>query len=178
MSHRARRRPPGCSGSRATRRSTTCAQPAARSGWRGRSRMSRKRSPTRRSRGFEAELWSRIQARRSPWARFLESARRVQLGPAVAGLAVLLVVVLAGGLLLHGRPGPSGAATSAGGLSPQGNGPQAVQRGGAANADLQTFGPLPQPLQPSSGYPGPVTVTGATGSVALPARLPVTRYRE
>jgi len=133
---------------------------------------------TRPRRGFEDELWSRIQARRSPWARFLESARRVQLGPALAGLAVLLVVVVAGGLLLRGAPHAGGGASTAGGLSPQGNGPQAVQRGGAANADLQSFGPLPQPLQPSSGYPGPVTVTGATGSVALPARLPVTRYRE
>ncbi|HEX6347868.1 MAG TPA: hypothetical protein VF160_00565 [Candidatus Dormibacteraeota bacterium] len=128
-------------------------------------------------RGFEDELWTRIQARRSPWARFLESARRVQLGPALGGLAVLLVVVVAGGLLLqHGGPHASSAGSAAEG--PTRTAPNAAQPNGAAGADVVTFGPLPPPPQPTGGYAGPVNVTAVTASVAVPARLPVTRYRE
>lgn len=132
---------------------------------------------TRPRRGFEDELWTRIQARRSPWTRFLESARRVQLGPALAGLAVLLVVVVAGGLLLqHGGPHASSAGSAA--FSQTRTAPNAAQPNAAAGADAVTFGPLPPPPQPTGGYAGPVTVTAVTASAPLPARLPVTRYRE
>jgi hypothetical protein len=144
---------------------------------------------TKPRRGFDDELWSRIQARRSFWARLRESLRRVQLAPALGGLAVLAVVVVFGGLLLS-RPHATGSTTS-------GAVGQPAARQGVNNADQNTatFGPLPRPAlqspvasHPPQGatpstvqraqYAGPVTVTAVTAGVTLPATAQVARYPE
>jgi len=100
---------------------------------------------TRPRRGFEDELWSKIQARRPWWhtagaffAAIVGGVRRVPPAPAAA-VALLLVLVLGIGLLgsLGHRGGAGGAATS---LS------QGVQRGGQYNPVAGDFGRLPAPF--------------------------------
>lgn len=143
---------------------------------------------TRPRRGFEDELWSRIQARRSFWIRLRERAAGLQLAPVMGGLAALAVVVVVGGLLLSG-PHSAGSTTS--GSLAQPAGPR-----GAAGADqnARTFGPLPRPALRSpaatppqgaapttvqrAAYTGPVTVTAVTAQVALPGTAEVARYPE
>jgi len=144
---------------------------------------------TRPRRGFEDELWSRIQARRSFWERLGESLRRIQLAPALGGLAVLVVVVAVGGLLLS-RPHANSGSTSATVAQP---GPRSAV--GGADQNAQAFGPLPRPAlhspaaSPAQGatpsapqrapeYAGPVTVTAVTAKVTLPATAQVARYPE
>ncbi len=101
---------------------------------------------TRPRRGFEDELWSKIQARRPWWqtaraffAALIGGIRHVPPAPAAA-VAILLVLVLGIGLLgsLGRRGGAGGGATS---LS------QGAQRGGAGyNPVAGDFGRLPMPF--------------------------------
>jgi len=151
-------------------------------------RLDRLFATTRPRRGFEDELWARLEVRRGLWARLTDRLRSVQLVPVLGGLAALVVVVLAGGLLLNSVAHGSRASTSSysGGT-----------RGGAAGAQSADssagFGRVPRPVvrlsdapqpavtlpaAPKAAYAGSVTVTAVTASAPLPARLPVTRYRE
>jgi hypothetical protein len=146
-------------------------------------------STSRARRGFEEELWSRIQARRSVWVRLREGLGRVRLVPVMGGLAALVVMVVIGGLLLSAPHGAGGAATS----STSQSAPREGTGGAAADNHAQNFGPLPRPaLHPpmastqgatpstaqAAQYAGPVTVTAVTAQLALPPTEPVARYKE
>ena len=125
---------------------------------------------TRPRRGFEDELWRRLQARRRWWRRPGPPARRAL--PALGGLAAvvlvgfLVVMVFNSGLLRSGH----GAAGSA------------AQSTGAGPASLQ-FGLLPRPSPVAVGpiqggaLSQALPSTRAQGGVsAVPPRLPVYRY--
>ena len=129
---------------------------------------------TRPRRGFEDELWQRLQARQ-PWWRRLRLPRRAAL-PALGGLAaVLLAGVLVAGLASSGafRGFGHGAAGSA------------ALSSGASTQPL-AFGLLPRPAVPSlAPQPAPGNAARATdrsrvaesaGVTAVPAHLPVYRY--
>ena len=94
---------------------------------------------TRPRRGFEDELWSRMQARRSFRVRLRERVRSVRLAPALGALAVVAVVVVFGGLLLS-RPHPAGESTSSTVAQP-------AARNGAGSADHCQHQPARRYLQ-------------------------------
>jgi hypothetical protein len=130
---------------------------------------------TRPRRGFEDELWRRLQARQ-PWWQRLRLARRAAL-PALGGLAAVLVAgFLVAGLASSGafRGLGHGASGSAGQLS-------------SASTQPLAFGPLPRPAVPSRAVQpvaGAATqpagdrarVAESAGLTAVPAHLPVYRY--
>ena len=132
-------------------------------------------------RGFEDQLWARIAARR-PWRRRLAELFRPALraAPAVAG--VLAVLVGAGWLLAHARPG-GGSTTSTG----AGGAPYSSERAGPV------FGVLPSLASAARSTPGVKAISPGVGGAAsdagaaivfsgvlpdLPAVLPVYRYDE
>jgi hypothetical protein len=153
---------------------------------------------TRPRRGFEDELWLRMQARRPFGARVREAFGSVVAGfraaPAVpiGAVAVLLVVVIGAGVLLSSglRPGGESRALSQGAaqapdhlaLGAAGRLPtpalhpglvdKATQNGGAYAAE-------PAPSAPSNLYFGPATLRW-TGQLPgeLPAQAPVYSYTE
>lgn len=114
-------------------------------------------------RGFDDELWSRVQAHR-PWWQALRAffatlgggIRQVPPAPAAA-VAMLLVLILGIGLL--GSLGHRGGASSGGTSLSQG-----AQRGGAEfNSAAGSFGRLPAPfLLPGSGLDGAVPPRSVT----------------
>lgn len=128
---------------------------------------------TRPRRGFEEELWRRLEARRPWWRRVRLPGPRAL--PALGGLVGVLLVgflvvtlVSSGALRGHG-PGGAGSATTA---------------AGSAKEEL-AFGALPRPaaIQPAQFAGGagqaPVAVPHVSDTAALPAvppRLPVYRY--
>jgi hypothetical protein len=145
---------------------------------------------TRPRRGFEDELWLRIQTRRPLWTRIVDGAgglfqaiREVPAVPASA-IAVLLVVALGIGILRLSGPhaGGGGAASLAQGGNSYG---PAV----APYRSQTAFGPLPAPSAgrsvgqqtsqaPADTYAGAVTLTW-TGQLNLAiTSAPVFRYFE
>ena len=148
---------------------------------------------TRPRRGFEDELWLRMQSSRpaqsrlrDAWAGFWQGIRAVPAVPAAA-VAVAMVVVI--GVVLVGYSGllqPRSASTTAGGAF---QGPQSNQYAG-------DFGRLPTPVfaggQKTGASAGPnLTLPAATGEYLGPAQLtwtghldltftvaPVFRYHE
>ena len=125
---------------------------------------------TRPRRGFQDELWRRLQARR-PWRRRVGPPLRRAL-PALGGLAAvvlvgfLLVTVFSSGVLQNGH----------------GNAGSAARSTAAGTASLP-FGRLPRPpaavagLVPGGAFSQPQPATRATAGVpAVPPRLPVYRY--
>jgi hypothetical protein len=145
---------------------------------------------TRPRRGFEDELWLRMQTRRPVWTRIEDGLvglfRAIREAPAVpaTALAALLVVAIAVGSLKFGGSGGSPQSAST------------AQQGGAAFGPAQApyppqvaFGPVPGPVAPRSAgqdtttvpadtYPGPVTLTW-TGQLNLGiTSAPVFRYFE
>jgi len=125
---------------------------------------------TRPRRGFDDELWRRLQARRPWWRRV-----RLPVSRALAALGGLAAVVLVGFLIVTVVNG--GALRSS-----QGAAGSAAQRTSAGPASLQ-FGLLPRPspvavAPPSGGGFSPaLRPTGAgEGVSAVPPRLPVYRY--
>jgi hypothetical protein len=153
---------------------------------------------TRPRRGFEDELWTRIQARRPWWRRLGGSLSSVTWAGATAGaLAVVLVVGL--GTLFVLRPGASGGgsastATSRSVTAPEAAGtPARAQAPGAAGTDLAglPYGRLPLPaganvpqvarnvagqpvVSPLPSGPEPIAIQAA-GPQSGPT-LPVYRY--
>jgi hypothetical protein len=130
---------------------------------------------TRPRRGFEDELWRRLDARR-PWWRRVRLPAAPRALPALGGLVGVVLVgflvvtlVSSGALRGHG----SGATSSA------------AQPAGRATEALP-FGPLPRPLAISasmapSGAAGqaaqvPTRVPDSAGLPSVPPRLPVYRY--
>lgn len=106
---------------------------------------------TRPRRGFEDELWTRMQAARpagnrlrDAFAGFFQALREVPAVPA-AGLAAILVVALGAGLLAYSGLGRGGGGASAVSQSSYG--------GQQANSDLSAggFGRLPAPGLPGAG---------------------------
>ena len=69
---------------------------------------------TRPRRGYEDELWLRMQARRPLWTRLRDAigsvGARFREAPAIplSAVAVLLVVVVGAGILLNTAPTPRG----------------------------------------------------------------------
>jgi hypothetical protein len=138
-------------------------------------------------RGFEDELWSRLERRQPFWAHLWTGARRVNLLAYAGGVAALVVVLGLGGLVLTSyHPGGASSATS---TSSESGGAKSQ----APRADSASFGALPRPAvrsgtpsaaqtspagSPNSEYPGPVTVIAVTATIALPPAAPVGRYRE
>lgn len=139
-------------------------------------------------RGFEAELWARLEARRPWWRR----ARGWSLAPALGAAAVL--VIAAGVLAVHPwSPGGSGGASSNSGSPYQA--PTAGQGAGSRDQALP-LGPqaaavgLPPPsalgLAPGGqppltgdgrvAYYGPASLTWAGTLPVLPPVVPVYRY--
>src|SRR5260221_9015994 len=128
-------------------------------------------------RGFEDELWRRIEARR-PWYRRLGFKPALRYTPALATLLVVALGVTWLANNLRGGPGNSPTATSAG----------APAFGSAQNA-APAFGVLPA-LNPGGGKtpPAPETTAGAIDSAArrslsgklptFPPVPPALRYRE
>lgn len=129
---------------------------------------------TRPRRGFETELWRRLEARRPWWRRVRLPAPRAL--PALGGLVGVLlvgfvVVTLVSSGALRGH-GPGGASSAA---QPAGRATQAL-----------AFGPLPRPgaIPASVTAPGgfglaPAIATRGPDSAGLPSvppRLPVYRY--
>jgi hypothetical protein len=122
---------------------------------------------TRPRRGFEDELWARLQARR-PWWRRLGEARHVPLAGAAAAVAALLLVGLV--VTLVRFAGPHGGGTATSGATRTAAAPQAAPAAsGASRADTAAgqaglpFGPLPAPA--ASGIP---RVVRPAGPSALP----------
>jgi hypothetical protein len=118
---------------------------------------------TRPRRGFEDELWARLQARRPWWRRLGDGLERVPLAGVATGLAALLLVGLVVTLVRLSLPhGPSmGASTAAVPAAvPAASG---VSRGGSAAGTALPFGPLPAP--PAGG----ATVLRPSGPSGLPA---------
>jgi hypothetical protein len=144
---------------------------------------------TRPRRGFEDELWLRIQTRRPLWTRVQDSlsglfsaVREAPAVPAAAVAAVLVVLIGAGIVSLSGlgRGGAPSSTTS--GVAPV-YAPNTSQSGAAG------FGPLPPPAPKSSvplhgpgaasaDYAGPVTLAW-TGHLNLgTTSAPVFKYYE
>ena len=128
---------------------------------------------TRPRRGFEDELWRRLEARGPWWRRVRFPARAL---PALGGLVGVLLVgflvvtlVSSGALRGHGTAGAGSATTAA----------------GRAKEEL-TFGALPRPpaIQASQLAPGGAgqalgafpRVSDKAALPAVPPRLPVYRY--
>jgi hypothetical protein len=154
---------------------------------------------TRPRRGFEDELWLRVQARRPFWARLREAfvalSGRLVAAPAVplAAVAVLLVVIVGVGVL-----GSSGLHFGIGKQS-SGTAPNAALAPGAA---FGQFGRVPTPVlrpgqadqtNPSQGmlapntsagesaatlYFGPATLTWTGSLPGALAQAPVYRYTQ
>lgn len=133
---------------------------------------------TRPRRGFEDELWRRLEARRPWWRKVRLPA--VPIGRALGGVAaVLLVGVLVVGVVRSGAlrgPGGGGLSTA----SQSGAAPQS----GAASQSL-AFGLLPRPsttssLPPLSGasreLPSNAPEPGRGALPTVPPRLLVYRY--
>ena len=124
---------------------------------------------TRPRAGFEDDLWSRMQARRPPWAQvrdffagLIASVRRVPAAPAAA-VAVVLVLAIGIGILSLGgfHGGGAGGATSATSRDSQ----TAPFAGGASAPGA--FGRLPGPaLQPVPGADTAPKTAGPTGPLA------------
>lgn len=152
---------------------------------------------TRPRRGFEDELWVRMQ-RRAPFgmrlrhglAGFIGGVRAV---PPAAAVATLLVVALAGGILYLGAHPHVGGGASSGA-------PAELSQGGGRNngtaqnpnqAGADRFGRLPSPQFGSSASPppavvgatatpyyGPASVTWAGTLTLTITAAPVYRYQE
>jgi hypothetical protein len=148
---------------------------------------------TRPRRGFEDELWARLQARRPWWRRLSGAPRHVPWGGVATAIAALLVVGLVVTLVRAGGPHVSGVATS--GASRTASAPEAAPAApGASRADTASgqaglrFGQLPapaaagipqvvRPAGPSALPPGAqhVTAQGA-GPAQPPPSMAVYRY--
>jgi hypothetical protein len=151
---------------------------------------------TRPRRGFEDELWLRMQARRPLWTRVRDSfgalvqgVREVPAVP-VASVAVALVVVIGIGIFAFSGLGRGGSSSSTGlGLSEQAGvsvpGPAgSFGRVPSPVLNSDTGGKAAQPNQPNAAapaansYAGPVTLTW-TGQLNLTiGAAPVFRYHE
>jgi hypothetical protein len=163
---------------------------------------------TRPRRGFEDELWLRIQSRRPAWSRLADAwaglvaaIREVPAVPAAAVAAVLIVLIGAGALTLDALRSNRGATPSSGtfgasqasqkynGAAPQAGGgpfgllPSPVLRESAGNpADLagpnETTPPAMAASQPADLYFGPANLTWS-GQLNIPfTQAPVYRYQE
>ena len=145
---------------------------------------------TRPRAGFEDALWSRMQTRRSPWARFsdffsglIDSIREAPAVPATA-VAVVLIVAIGVGLVVRSGIHLGGGASTASNASAPYTG---QQTGGA-------FGAVPMPGQPATGadvgpkystdltpatvYQGPARLTWAGQLNVQVTSAPVYRYLE
>ena len=150
---------------------------------------------TRPRRGFEDELWTRVQARRPAGVRLgdalaglLQGIREVPAVPAAA-VAVVLVLALGVGLFSLSGLGRGGGATSNGAVAPAAQGGQA---GGDRGLAAGQFGRLPSPQFASSAGPpaavanpgastpyfGPATLTWSGKLTLSTGSAPVYRYRE
>jgi hypothetical protein len=148
---------------------------------------------TRPRRGFDDELWARLQARRPWWRRLGGGLRPVQWAALATSSTAVVLAVVAVGLVWTGRPhaGVSTAPTS--GASGSASAQQAAPPSGAAGASAGDraalpFGPLPAPA--AAGVPqvvrpgGPSPLPAGAGRVTAPAAtapqpapgLPVYRY--
>src|SRR5215469_17266945 len=148
---------------------------------------------TRPRRGFEDELWTRMQATRPPTSRvrdaFTALVQGVRAIPAVptAAVAAALVVVVGVGLFAYAGLG-HGAQNGASGATQLSN--DNGFRGASQGAN--TFGRLPSPVfntAPSAAFPrasataggefpGAAQLVWAGAVTALVAAAPVFRYRE
>jgi hypothetical protein len=146
---------------------------------------------TRPRRGFEDELWARLQARRPWWVRLGSSPGKVRWGGVAAGLATL---VLAGLVvtLVRSAGSPHGVSTASSGVAsapiqapqpaPGAAGPSRSDTAGAA----LPFGRLPEPaaagvlqvVRPSGPSALPIGAQGASvnGPSPPPPGLAVYRY--
>ena len=131
---------------------------------------------TRPRRGFEDELWLRMQSRRPFWTRlkdgaagFLQSIREVPAVPAAAVAGLLVIVIGAGIVSLSGLGHGGGASTTSGSqFNPQSGG----------RADLaapSAFGPLPAPAlypgSPGAATIGKQSISGSAPAVAVSSNL-------
>ncbi|HEY1456032.1 MAG TPA: hypothetical protein VGG31_06010 [Candidatus Dormibacteraeota bacterium] len=152
---------------------------------------------TRPRRGFEDELWLRMQARRPLGSRLRDAlgglVQGIRAVPAVptAAVAGLLVVVLGIGVLALSGVGRGGnAASTAGSAFNQGDTnhpptlPGAFGRlpsprlGSGSSAPPLPAAADPRQLVPGSGYVGPVNLTWAGKLTLDTPTLPVFRYHE
>jgi len=142
---------------------------------------------TRPRRGFEDELWSRLQAHRPWWRRLGGGLERVSWGGVATGVAALVVVGLVVTLVRLGADhgGTSGSATTAAR-------PAVPAASGASRADVNgaalPFGTLPAPtgagvpqvVRPAGPSSAPEGAQGGTVQGAsvpqLPPRIAVYRY--
>jgi hypothetical protein len=145
---------------------------------------------TRPRRGFEDELWLRMQTRRPLWARIQDGLaglfQAIREAPAVPAAAVagLLVVAIAVGIVRLGALGGGGGTPTSGSQAGSAYGPAAQPY-----RPQTAFGPLPPPAAPRSAgaetghrvpadYPGGVTLRW-TGQLNLGiTSAPVFRYFE
>src|SRR5712692_1097171 len=143
---------------------------------------------TRPRRGFEDELWLRIQARRPLWTRVLDGAAGLLQGireaPTVPASAIAVLLVVALGIFIFRLSGAGGGGGSSASLTQGGNsyGPVAVPY-----RPQTAFGSLPAPAgsaeqqavhASADTYAGPVAVTW-TGQLNLGiTSAPVFRYFE
>ena len=126
---------------------------------------------TRPRRGFEDELWLRVQASRPPQRRlgdaiaaFFEGVRAVPAVP-LSAVAAVLVVVIGAGIFAYsglGRQGAGGGTTS---LSEGQSAPR------SADFSPESFGRLPTPVFAGGAKAGTVpTVDAAAGAYLGPAQ--------
>ena len=124
---------------------------------------------TRPRRGFEDELWVRMQAARpatnrlrDAFAGFFEGIRAVPRVP-MGAVAAVLVTALAIGVIVYGGSHGGGSATSSGTFEQSGAAPRAVDAG---------FGMLPSPVLGSAVSSGQISGGAPTGSEYLgPAQI-------
>jgi hypothetical protein len=126
---------------------------------------------TRPRRGFEDQLWLKLQARRPFWTRardgvagLLGGIREVPAVPA-ATVAVVLIVAVGVGVLALGGGFHGGNSSAGAGLSAHAPGP-------AYNQADAAFGRLPSPpFNPGSGGPPEAAVSGPAQWYAGPVNL-------
>lgn len=114
---------------------------------------------TRPRRGFEDELWARLQARR-PWWRRLSLRSAASWQAVAAGVTVLVVGLGALGISRLSHVGPGGAMGTTGGAAFSGAGDRAA----APRADGR-YGALPRPPD----TPGAAAISAAAGQASAPA---------
>lgn len=139
---------------------------------------------SRPRRGFEDELWTRLQRRRPLPERVMAWIGGLPLAPALATVSVLLV--LGGFVFLLGHRSGGGAATSSGGAATAKNSQGLSQAGTPADAAQATkrlgpraFGAIPAvPTTLTTSYAGGLDLSLVAALPALPADLPVYRYQE
>jgi hypothetical protein len=126
---------------------------------------------TRPRRGFEDELWLRMQTRRPFWGRLADgwagltgAVRELPMVPTAAVASVLVVLIAAGALTWGALSGGHGAGSTATSLNSSAGGK--YDAGPAAAPARGGFGPVPAPSLTGPG-PSPMDV-GAPDEAATP----------